>query len=111
MNRKPALAKLSQHLVVTRNQITPTVVVAILLFLSPAHFLQAQNRSRGDAIGGAPITSTNVVSPTSGAQTNTDFAWLVVTNAAGECIINFGVLSSYPMHLPHNLISNTNQAA
>jgi hypothetical protein len=109
MTKRHALTNLFQQRVVTRSQTGPTLALAILLFVCRVHSLPAQSPPRGDSIGGGAIISTNAGSPAV-AQTNANFASLVHTNAAGEYAIGFAMLSSYPMQLPDNLISNTNQA-
>lgn len=89
---------------------TPIAALAILLFLSHVHLLQAQSPAQGDSIRGEAIASTNSAKPAA-VETNIDLAAQVHTNAAGELVMGLDTLSSYPMQLPDNLISNTNQAA
>jgi len=111
MIAKNSPAQWLQPLVVIRTRLPEqTVLIAALLILNGGQGVNAQNRPRGDAIGGGPIIGTN--SATAGAaQTGTNAASWEHPNAAGEYVINFDVLTSFPMDLPNNLMSNTNQAA
>jgi hypothetical protein len=85
------------------------LVVMTFLFSGVGGILRAQTPARGDSIGAAPNTATNMVKPATIAQTNTPI--VLRTNALGEFVLDFAILTSYPMQLPDNLISNTNKAA
>jgi hypothetical protein len=79
----------------------------LFLFVVLGQSARGQVAPRGDAIGGGAIASTNAASPAVVARTNSTAA--ISTNAAGEIVVGFSTLSGYPMQVPDNLISNTNQ--
>ena len=111
MTKRHALTRLFPRWFVTHSQTMPKVILTNLVILSGLYLLQAQNPPRGDSIGGAMIVSTNKPAQPAMVQTNASSALILSTNAAGEYVIGFDALSGYPMQLPDNLISNTNQAA
>ncbi len=111
MFKRYALTKLFRRWAAKRSQTIPKVILTNLVILSGLYLLQAQNRPRGDSIGGTLATSTNKPKQAAIVQTNALSISIIRTNAAGEYVIGFDALSGYPMQLPDNLISNTNQAA
>lgn len=111
MIKRHSFTKLFPRWFVTRSKTMPKVILTNLVILSGLYLLQAQNPPRGDSIGGAAFVSTNKPTQSTIIQTNAVFAPIIRTNAAGELVIGFDALSGYPMQLPDNLISNTNQAA
>jgi hypothetical protein len=104
------LTGLFQQTAGSRKQPRAIAAVTILVCLGQAHFLRAQSQARGDSIRGEAITSTNSAIPAR-VETNINFAARMHTNATGEYVIGLDTLSSYPLELPDNLVSNTNQAA
>src|ERR1700751_4572450 len=104
MSTNSLLAKWFSDLVAGQVTLSTTTMLAVLFFLSPDKILQAQTPPRGDSITPMANSNTNMAKPATIVQTN--FASTLRTNAAGELLIDFAMLTSYPMQIPDNLMNN-----